>query len=90
VDFKRFCGGVANESLDPQKDLTHPALSRKFNAAKPLAEMKKLNSETVRQHHKPWTLTLVVLNTVHGAQELYTYFRDQLIAAQLKRKYIYI
>lgn len=75
VDFKRFCGSVANESLDPEKDLTHPVLSRRFNAAKPLAEMNQLNPETVRQHHKPGTLTLVVMNTVHGAQELCREFK---------------
>ena len=67
-------------------DLDSP-LGQRYRAAKPVEELSALNAKTILKHHRPGTLTLVVVNTVRRAQEIYSALKaEQTSASKRGRK----
>lgn len=89
IDHSRPADGWPRIALTSE-DLARPELQRRYNASKPVSRAPlalrrdtartytKLLAEFVRREHQPDSLTLVILNRVARARELYQELRKLL------------
>lgn len=94
IDFAEQVDHLRSLSLDGD-DLAYPAVDKRFNAPKPcLALDTRLTTKTkknyakelaefIRQQHRPGTLTLIILNTVDRAVQVYDSLAKQKSSADL-------
>jgi len=76
VDFKCRADKLPLTRLE-DADFDDPDIAVKYNAPKPIVEMRELSADEISKLHAPGTLTLLVVNTVGRAQALY----DKLLHA---------
>jgi CRISPR-associated endonuclease/helicase Cas3 len=91
VDFRPYIDGVVHEGLSGE-DRGQPSVVKKIKAEKRLQKVtcEPMNIPSVAQftidHHKPGSRTLVVVNTVRRAQEIYRKIEQLSRKAMVKPK----